>query len=181
MQWSYGDSTSTGFSDTLAASLNAIVPTVGPVVADKTQEGGLTAAGQAARVVADLAARGENYRWVLITIGSNDLDSANDVGKQAQFEGDLGTTLDAIHAKWVNALVYVARPWRRNYMAEANIISGFIANVVTARSPWAGLGPDARVWMENGDDGTTLTVEGVHPNAAGYLVAATEWQTVLGY
>jgi len=119
--------------------------------------------------------------WVLIHVGSNDIATANDEGKQAQFEGDLGEMLDAIHTALPDVKVYCAKTWRRNYMAESNLIAGWIDNVLATRSSWAFVGPDGRVWMENGDDGVTYTVDGGHPNAAGYSLEASLWKTILGY
>jgi hypothetical protein len=40
---------------------------------------------------------------------------------------------------------------------------------------------DERVWLEGGDDGATMTTDGVHYSSAGQTACAAAWQTVLGY
>jgi lysophospholipase L1-like esterase len=130
----------------------------------------------AARVDADLAARTETrYQYALITIGSNDLD---ETWTEAEWKGWLAYILDAIHAKWPDIKVGVAWPWIRNYNASAVTYAGWIASVVAAR-PWAFNGPNESVYLENGDNGTTYTTDGVHPTTAGYDLAAALWVAAL--
>lgn len=149
-----------------------------------TQQGGLKSNDLPARYAADIAAVTTVPKWVLVHMGSNDLnDIATGVpGKEAQFKADMGTAIDAIHAAFPATPVYWARTWRRGYTAEAVVISGWIDDMIAAgRTSWLFVGPNGPVWMENGDNGTTRTVEGVHPNAAGYSVEAGLFKTILGY
>ena len=149
-----------------------------------TQQGGLKSNELPARIAADIAAVPVAPKWIVVHMGSNDL---NDIdigvpGKEAQFKADMATALDAMHTAWPNAEVYWARTWRRNYMDEANVIAGWIDDMIAdGRTTWLFLGPDGRVWMEGGDDGVTYTVEGVHPNAAGYTLEAGLIETLFGY
>jgi len=132
----------------------------------------------AARVDADIAARSGDYRYALITIGANNFGGA--LPPQATFEADLAYTLDAIHTAWPATRLGVALPWSRTYDAQADTLATWIANVLSTRS-WAFAGPDERVYLKGADDGATYTVDGVHPNAAGYALAAARWQTSMGY
>ena len=167
---------------TLKATLLIKTPTSNGILGvGSLARGGATVASSKALIDADLATMipdtGLWLRYILINLGANDV--AN-MPSQAQFESDLGYYMDAYHTKYPNAKVYVMRPWRRNFNTNCNTLAGFIANVVAARSAWAFLGPDERVFLENGDDGVTYTVEGIHPNTAGYALTATQWQTALG-
>ena len=110
--------------------------------------------------------------------GAND---ANDGVTEATWKANYGYILDAIHAKWPNALLYVMRPWTRGYNAECDLFAAWIGDLVTARAGWAFLGPDERDFLENGDDGVTYTSDGTHPNTAGYALTAAQWQAVMGY
>jgi lysophospholipase L1-like esterase len=144
-------------------------------------DGGATAATTAGTIDASLAAYSstvDQVRWVLLNIGAND---ANDGVTEANWKTNYGYILDAIHAKWPNALLYVMRPWTRGYDAVCDDFAAWIGDLVTARAGWAFLGPDERDFLENGDDGVTYTVDGTHPTTAGYALTAAQWQAVMGY
>jgi lysophospholipase L1-like esterase len=154
-----------------------------PVNAGVLGRNGATVASMKATVDADLAQMsGPSVVWmrhILINLGSNDFGA---MPLQAQYEADLTYILDALHAKWPTATLYVARAWNRTAgMAAANTLAGWTANVVTARASFTSLGPDERTWLENGDDGATYTYDGTHYSAAGNTAAATQWMTVMGY
>ena len=132
-------------------------------------------------VDADLAAatRDPNTAYALVNLGANDVIA---LPSQAQWESDLGYILDAFRTKWPSIQVYVMRPWRRGFAAQCDTLAGWIANVVGGgRAAWAHVGPDERVFLENGDDGVTYTTDGTHPNEAGYYLTAVQWKTALGY
>jgi lysophospholipase L1-like esterase len=143
--------------------------------------GGATLADMAATVVADTAAiNTDEVQWVFANIGAN--DAGNLVlgpADQATWEANLGHVLDTFHSRWPASRAYVMRPWTRNDPADCDLLAGWIANVVSARSTWARLGPDERIFLENGDNGVTYTADGVHPNVAGYALTAQEWQAVM--
>jgi len=129
---------------------------------------------------ADLAANTNPFvQFAVVNLGANDVVAG--LPAEAAWEADLGYILDAIKVKWPAAKVYVMRPWRRYYAAGCNTLAGWIATVVGARAAWAFVGPDERVFLENGDNGATYTDDGVHPNAAGYSLTAAQWIAVLGY
>jgi lysophospholipase L1-like esterase len=137
-------------------------------------------ASMKATVDADLIARSSD-EWasaVLFNLGANDLLA---MPAEATWESNAEYILDAFHVKWPLAQVYLMRPWRRGYNSEADTLAGWIGTVVAARPTFAHLGPDERVFLKGADDGATYTSDGVHPNAAGYVLTAAQWQTVLGY
>jgi hypothetical protein len=135
----------------------------------------------AALIDSDLAAmRNDDLCRPMQFILVNEINYSGYVG--AEYQAALERVLDALHAKYPQAAVYVARPWRRGAtLVEAtNDWATRIAAVVAARA-WAHLGHDERVWLEGGDDGATMSSDGVHYSAAGITECANQWKTVLGY
>lgn len=141
---------------------------------------GATVASRAATIAADIAAMGyvATMKQILVNLGANDVGA---LPAEAAWEANLATILDAMNAAWPAAKVYVMRPWRRGYAAECDTVATRIGHVLATRGAWAFVGPDERVFLENGDDGATYTVDGIHPNAAGYALTAAQWKTALGY
>lgn len=124
---------------------------------------------------ADLAAAVGTPNFVCLNIGVNDITT------NAAFYANYAYMLDKIHAKWPNAHIGCMRPWSTQAaMSVWNGMADAIGVVVAARSPWAVLGPDERVFLENGDNGATYTVDGIHPNHAGHVLTATQWKSVFG-
>lgn len=118
--------------------------------------------------------------FVLLNIGANDFFLGTG---SAAYQSDLAYTLDAAHVAWPFARILVAKPWRRTYDTESDTMAGWIDTVLATRGPWAAVGIDERATpgLKNGDDGVTYTTDGIHPNAPGYALVATQWQAVLGY
>jgi hypothetical protein len=142
--------------------------------------GGVPITDMAALIDSDLAAMRDDdpcrpLRYILV----NEINYGDYVG--ANYQAALEYVLDALHAKYPQAAVYVARPWRQGaeFVAPTNDWATRIGVVVAARS-WAHLGHDERVWLEGGDDGATMSVDGVHYSAAGIIECAHQWATVLG-
>ena len=131
-----------------------------------------------AAVLAGLPAEWQTPRWCTINIGANDVAS---LPAAATWKASLTSIIDAVRAKWPNALVYVAKPWRRSYGAECTTLAGWITTVIGTYSSGVYAGPDENTWLENGDDGATYTSDGIHYSAAGETECAAEWQTILGY
>lgn len=98
-----------------------------------------------------------------------------------EYQPALEYVLDALHVKYQNALIYVAMPWKRSCGGDCTDWKTRIGNVVAARSAWARLGHDENIWLEGGDDGATMTTDGVHYSAAGVIECANQWKTVLGF
>ncbi len=49
-----------------------------------------------------------------------------------------------------------------------------------ASRAWCHPGVDLRVVLEHGDNGVSYTVDGIHPNHAGYMAYGAAWLTVFG-
>lgn len=140
----------------------------------------MTAAKRALRIEADMAsfARRANVTKVLVNLGVN--EATVGLPTEAAWKASMQTLLDAYEAEWPGVDVYLMRPWGRGLDAECNTLAGWIADLVAA-SATVHSGPDERVFLENGDDGTTYTVDGVHPTAGGYDLTAAEWKTAVGF
>lgn len=135
-----------------------------------------TAGTWAAGIAAVLAAQTQNHTRILINLGVNDFDIAS----EAQWKADMLTVTDAVVARWPAALVYLARPWKRNYNATADTYASWIADLVAART-YMRTGPDERVTIKGADDGATMTTDGIHYSAAGQAAWYPVWQTALGF
>lgn len=114
--------------------------------------------------------------FVLINASINDVFGGT---SQASYEASLTSILDAVHTKWPSAQCYLMRFWAQGKTTECNTFAGYIDNVIAARSSFAHLGPDERVFLENGDNGATYMADDRHPNAAGYALTATEWEGII--
>lgn len=139
---------------------------------------GWTMANHAAAIDAYLASSTASPAYILLNIGANDVAA---LPAEGTWKTNAYYVLDAMHAKWPAAQVYMMRPWRRTEDVDCDTLATWISDVVTARSTFAHLGPDERDFLENGDNGVTYTTDGIHPTAAGYLLTAQQWAAVLGY
>jgi lysophospholipase L1-like esterase len=143
---------------------------------------GWTAAMWAGQIDTDLATLSDIPEFVVVNLGTNDVEPNAAPLVEATWEADYAYILDAIHTKWPNAKVYCARTWRRyNNGDQTAMDDTWIPAVLSTRSTWADVGIDERVILEGGDNGVTYTSDGIHPNAAGYALMAAGWQSVMGY
>lgn len=140
--------------------------------------GGTTAATYAALVDSILAGFPDSPVVALVNLGTNDIGSL-DLPAQATWEANIGYTLDAVHAAYPGALVYVTKPCRFGYDAKCATVAGWVDNVVAARSPWAAVGDDESGWLI--PNNAAYTYDGLHYNAAGNAAKASAAQTVMGY
>lgn len=118
-------------------------------------------------------------RYVLVNIGVNDI--AAGLPAEATWRADFGIVLDAIHAKYPDALVYSMRPWRIGSDAASATLAGWIAAEEAERPTWALAGPDEAVWAKAGDNGATNYTDAVHYSVAGNAACVTAWLAALGY
>lgn len=141
--------------------------------------GGYTVAGMKALVDADLAATtpSTTVGRIAFNLGANE---TNSMPTQAQWLADTRYVLDAFATKWPGVQVYLMRPWVRGHLSDCNTLAGWIDQVVSSRA-FAHLGPDERIWLEGGDDGATMTADGIHYSAAGHVEAARQWALALGH
>jgi lysophospholipase L1-like esterase len=146
---------------------------------------GLTMADLKANLPGVLAGLTDVPAYVLINMGVTDLHTSPYVPLPVTWQGDYSDVLDMLHVKWPYTKIYIMRVWKRildsNWIAEiASMDNTFIPALAAARSAYCFVGPDERVFLENGDDGAALTTDGIHPNHAGYVATAAAWRTAIG-
>lgn len=152
----------------------------------RPQHDGFTTASIASATAADLAliTTGPAPDFILLNSGANDVVA---MPTEAGFKASLRTIFRAYHTKWPSAQIRVMRIWRRSQLTNCNSLATWFNDLITIGadatefSPYVAAGPDERVFLENGDDGVTYTADGVHPNHAGYILTADEWQANMGY
>jgi lysophospholipase L1-like esterase len=152
---------------------------------DTDKLSGRTVAALRATIDASLAGRAvcPAPEFVCITLGVNDSpDNVDTAGEQTTWTTNASYIIDAIHTAWPNTQVYWGLPWKRgaSYTATLNILGDTLIPALATGRSWFHVGPDERVWCENGDDGATYTSDGLHYNAAGEAKAAEVWMTAMG-
>ena len=185
----YGDSTTVGTGDTPATAgyLPDLVALLGSgyYELDRIAKGGWTVkeTGQAFvdTLDTDFINYHQNPAYILIGLGKNDISGVYGTLNATDWQNALGEIVDYMHAKFPQARIGIVRPWRRVENGQLDAMCDtWIPNVVNARPAFCFLGPDERVFIENGDDGVTYTGDGTHPNDAGYALLAAEWKTAMG-
>jgi lysophospholipase L1-like esterase len=161
-------------------TFDVTTPTSSAVVGDVgLARGGSTVAIMLGTLTADLAASGRlTPNYILLNLGANETDSMPNMGT---WETNYGAIIDALHAKWAAAQLYVMRPWVQGKDADSDTLAASIATVVAARPAFAHLGPDERVFLKGADNGATYMADAKHPNAAGYSLTAAQWAAALGF
>lgn len=142
--------------------------------------GGATAASLKAGIDTEIALHSVTpleRNVFLSNIGANDSGSPN----RAQWKSDYQYIIDAIVAKWSDAQIYLAKPWRRNNDIACDSLAVWIDELVASNSTTCHAGHDERVWLEGGDNGATMTTDGVHYSMTGQAECANQWKTILGY
>lgn len=117
----------------------------------------------------NLPLAGYGVEKVLLNIGVNDLTAGT---IEATFKTAYLGCLDAFNARWPSAKVYCTRVWARTY-DETNI-NAWIGDCVALRPSFANLGDDESIWLEGGDNGATMTTDGIHYSAAGNAEAIVQ-------
>lgn len=116
---------------------------------------------------------------VLINLGVNDVATA--LPDEATWKADYGYILDAYHAAFPSTTIYVTKPWFRAQPARCVTIAGWIDTILGTRGPWAVVGDLEATWLEGGDNGATMTVDGTHYSVAGAAAKVAQVLTLLGY
>jgi len=114
--------------------------------------------------------------YCLINIGVNDGASPP---TQSVWMADAAYINAALHAKYPAAQIYWMRPGVRDGAAWCTTLAGWITTAMGLQS-WTHVGPDEQVFLEGGDDYATYTLDGCHPNDAGSILEAAQWDTLLG-
>jgi lysophospholipase L1-like esterase len=136
-----------------------------------------TVAMRLADADADLAAASGTPQYIFINLGANDCTS---LPAEATWKANYLALVDKYAAKWPGVPMYLTKPWRRTYDAACDTLAGWIDTVIAQR---AFLHPadDERGWMEGGDNGVTMTGDGIHYSSAGTTEKAAQMVTVLGF
>lgn len=116
------------------------------------------------------------YTYIFVNLGANDVVA---IPAEATWLANYRTLIAGYHAIYPNAAIYLVKPWRRSYGTECNTLATRI-DTLAAEETHVYVGIDERTVIENGDDGVTMTSDGIHPNAAGWAASATAWIAVLG-
>lgn len=103
------------------------------------------------------------------------MQSQNETTDKANYQ----LIIDAIHAKWPLAKIYLSKPWKQGFDTEGATFAGWIDDLITANSGVCFEGINENVWFKNGV--ATYSDDGIHYNAAGKIECANQWETVLGY
>ena len=139
---------------------------------------GATVASTAAAIDTILAGQGvERLKYVLINLGVNDGSSPN----EATWKTNYQYIIDAVHTKWSEAKIYLAKPWKLNCDSTAVTMAGWIDDLITANSGVCYEGHNEYVWLKGADDGATYTSDGTHYSDAGKAETVNQWMTALGY
>lgn len=123
--------------------------------------------------------------YVMANLGTNEISGAGGGGPslppEATWEGDYEYIIDAIHTKWPQCKFYMMKPdFRGSDPTKVASIHSWIDVIVAARPGIAFAGPNESVWLENGDNYATYTVDGTHYSPAGNSAAALQWKAALG-
>lgn len=188
----YGDSKTNGSGDTQPPGLgfNGYPPILCALLESSTGygwhespsrvgTGGANVATLRAGVDAAIAARSTAIAptYILINAGVND---ASSLPVEATWKTNYTYILDAFHTQWPIAKIYCMRVWSRGNTTNCNTLASWLADVISTRDSFTFVGPDERVFLENGDNGVTYTTDGIHPNRPGYILTANQWKTSLG-
>jgi hypothetical protein len=181
-----GDSrsvTSNTWPEILLTALNALdnpVKTWFEFVPRNWAVGGIGILNLAANINTYITEHLQDYdadrRLFFVNIGANDNNRTRAVWKPAA-----QNVVDALVAKWPNAEIYFAKPWHRAYPAAMDSIAVWIDEIVATNPTSCYVGHDERIWLEGGDDGATMSSDGVHYSTAGQIECANQWKTILGY
>lgn len=181
---SYGDSKT--YRNEWQPALSRLVPSLqfGPAAIagmGVLARSGTPITDMATTIDADLAAMVTTYscRGALEYVLVSEIPYAGYDGPA--YQAALEQVLDALHTKYAASTVYVSRTWRVGFDAEADDWATRIGVVVAARSAFAELGDDERVWLKGADNGATMTSDGTHYSAAGITEKANQMKTVMGY
>lgn len=113
---------------------------------------------------------------VVIDIGVNDFGGGSSA---ATWQNNVLTVVDAVHAKWPGAQVWITKPWKQGQDAEADEYATRVDAVVVARSAFTFALDDERGWLKTCV--ATCTTDGIHFfTATGQSSAVTAKRTALG-
>lgn len=116
-------------------------------------------------------------KYALINLGVNDGSSPDETTWKTNYQ----YIIDAVHTKWSEAKIYIAKPWKLNTDAKAITMAGWIDDLITANSGVCYEGHNEYVWLKGTDNGATYTSDGTHYSDAGKIEVINQWMAALGY
>jgi hypothetical protein len=141
---------------------------------------GRTNASAKLAIDAELAARTDIPAHILYNLGVNDALATGDMtSTEAVWKANVAYIWEAMHAKWPSVIIYVMYPWRQGQDADCNLMATWYDALRATRTTWVKQGPDERVWLEGGDDGATMSSDGIHYSAAGIVECSAQWLAIL--
>lgn len=174
-----GDS-KTGGDDWVQLLIDGITAATGDTYEERPLRygiGGYDTVQMAAYLLPRLPLEPHTASVVTINLGTN--DAARAITESA-WKAAMISIIDCIHAKWPLAQIFMAQPWRRSYPTYMDTLAGWVADMIALYPTFVRLGPDERVWVENGDDGATMTYDGIHYTEIAQPICAAEWLTAMG-
>lgn len=171
-------SDSAGWQNELCKELNINSPssTWQIVGNDNYAISGATVASIKTYVDANLAAETFTAHKIVINLGANDVGS---LPAEATWKANLTSIINSFRAKW-NCDIYISRVWRRNFASACDTVAGWIEDVVATYQSGVYVADDERDWLEGGDDGATMTTDGIHYSAAGQTEKVNQMKAVFG-
>lgn len=161
-----------GWSASLTAALGF------DTAADNRAVSGSTVADWAGYIATKLASpRPTRSPTVLINLGVNDMTGG--LPAEATWKADYTTVIHTIHSVMPDSPVYLMRPWKQGYDADAATLNTWIADLVAADPTYVHTGPDEAVWLKGSDNGATNTSDGIHYSTAGKAACVTAWDAVI--
>ncbi|MFA5340247.1 MAG: SGNH/GDSL hydrolase family protein [Clostridia bacterium] len=114
---------------------------------------------------------------VLINLGVNDW--SDPLPTEETWKANYQTIIDAVHAKWPLAKIYLTKPWKRDHDDDALTFAGYIDELIASNSGVCFVGDNEYTWLRGADDGTTMTIDGTHYSAAGEIEKVNQMKAVL--
>lgn len=112
--------------------------------------------------------------YILSNLGVNGLFGSAEEKVRYQY------IIDALHAKFPSALIFIAKPWKVDYDERADGFATMVDELISENVGYTALGHDERVWAKGSDNGATmLDSGGVHYSDAGNVECGSQWATII--
>ncbi len=128
------------------------------------------------RIDDSLAALDGTPDYILMDLGIN--DARNDL-PQTETRANFDYVLDAIHTALPSTIIFMARVWDRDHTSQRMLVNATIDSIVSERNSYVKYGHDETIWFEGGDNGETMSGDGLHYNAASEIEVTNQWVTIL--
>lgn len=117
---------------------------------------------------------------ILILLGANDVAPAHwALFNEATWKAAYQYVIDACHAKWSSAKIYLGKSFRTGYEVNLITVAGWIDDLVSSNPGVCFAGIDSRTFYDGHE--AELLIDDVHPNHAGFIVMAAAWKAAMGY